>query len=481
MHMVLVPAPRIQERRTVPYFPLGVLSLHQVLSDAGHDSRIYVPVQDSFRQVEPDVTIGRWAADIVAAKPDWVGFSTMCSTYPLVLLLSRAVKHLSPHTRVVLGGPQASVVAGESMAAFPWIDYIVRGEAEQAILDLVQVVAGKRKPDKVLSLTFRTNGRIVSTPLNPLLNDLDSLPVPDYRAYPLFHEALIRGADAVGDRGIPLEAGRGCPHGCSFCSTSAFWRRRRRQKTARLLAEQIGPLVRRYEVKNVSLVQDLFAVDRDWLVAFLRAMEAGDGANWRCGLRPDSVDEQTLADMQRAGCSHIGFGVESGSQRVQKLLQKNLGIAKTCRTIEAAVAHGIGVATSFIVGFPWETAQDLQETLSLHQHFLSIGVEKSHISVLYPLPKTQITTRYASGLTLAPGPSFLSRGLAGFRNAEMDRMIRQYPQIFSSFYYVKPEFVSHEDFLAAAWAGNALSALSKGESLVAQTRTGAENESDSSL
>jgi radical SAM superfamily enzyme YgiQ (UPF0313 family) len=380
---------------------------------------------------------------------------------------------------VVLGGPQASVVAEESMAAFPWIDYVIRGEAENAIINLVQVVAEEMKPREASSLTYRSNGRPLSTPLGPLLHDLDSLPLPDYRAYPLFDEALIRGDDAVRDWVIPLEAGRGCPYGCSFCSTSAFWRRRHRQKTPRLLAEQTRTLVRRYEVKNVSLVQDLFTVDRDWLIAFLRAMEASDGANWGCSLRPDSVDAQTLADMHKAGCRYIFFGVESGSQRVQNLLQKNLDLARACRTIEAAVAYGIGVVTSFIVGFPWETAQDLQETLSLHQHFLSIGVAKSHISVLTPVPKTQITTRCASGLTLAPVPSSLSRGLEDFRNAEMERMIREYPQIFSSFYYVKPEFVSHEEFVAAAWAGNALYGLSKEESLVRQTRTGAENESDS--
>ena len=207
----------------------------------------------------------------------------------------------------------------------------------------------------------------------------------------------------------------------------------------------------------------LFAVDRDWLLAFLRAMEASDSANWGCRLRPDSVDAQTLADMHRAGCRHVLFGVESGSQRVQKRLHKNLDLGRTCRTIEAAVACGMGVITSFIVGFPWETAQDLQETLSLHQHFLSIGVEKSQTYVLCPLPKTRITTRYASGLTLAPVPSFLSTGLEDFRNAEMERMIRHYPQIFSSFYYVRPESVSHEEFVAVAWAGNALSALSKGK------------------
>ena len=123
MRIALVPAPHIQERRTVPYFPLGILSLHQVLSGAGHDCTIYYPLQDAAEPAGPDAAIRRWAADIVATEPDWVGFSTLCNSHPLVLLLARAVKHLSPQTLVVLGGPQASVVAEESMAAFPWIHY----------------------------------------------------------------------------------------------------------------------------------------------------------------------------------------------------------------------------------------------------------------------------------------------------------------------------------------------------------------------
>ncbi len=462
MNIVLVPALHLRQRRPVPYFPLGALSLNQILCDAGFGCTIYYPGQDLPEPAEPDVAIHRWAAEIVAAEPDCVGFSTTCDTYPLILLLAKAVKHLSPQTPVVLGGPQASAVAEESLGAFPWIDYVIRGEAEQAILDLVQVMDGSRKPDAVLSLTFRADGRIVSTPLRPLVNDLDSLPVPNHRAYPRFDEALTRGHDGARDESMPLEAGRGCPYGCSYCSTSVFWRRRRRQKTPYLLAEQIGNLARRYQVKNVALVQDLFAVDHDWLAVFLRAIEAKDAVSWGCALRPDSVDAHTLADMHRAGCRHIFFGVESGSQRVQALLQKNVDLARARKTIEAAVACGMGVVTSFIVGFPWETADDLQETLSLHQHFLSIGVARSQMYVLSPLPKTPLTTQCTSRLTLAPVLSSWSRGLDDFRNAEMERMIRQYPQIFSNFYYLEPEFVSYEEFVAASWASNALRDLSEG-------------------
>jgi radical SAM superfamily enzyme YgiQ (UPF0313 family) len=429
------------------------------LYDAGHDCRIYVPHEEAGGKAEPDILIQQWAAEIVATKPDCVGFSTMCISYPLILLLAKAVKHLLPNTCIVLGGPQATAVAEESLAAFPWIDYVVRGEAESAILEFVHVVANQKKPHETSNLTYRTNGKILSTPLGPLLNDLDSLALPDYRAYPLFEEALIREDHGVKEKFIPLEAGRGCPYGCCFCSTSSFWHRRRRQKSPDLLVEQIKSVAHKYKIKALLLMQDLFATEGDWLVDFLHAMEGSGEISWCCALRPDSVSAQTLAKMRRVGCGYIFFGVESGSQRVQKLIGKNLDISKTRRTIEAAVASGIRVKTSFIVGFPWETADDLQDTLSLHKHFLDIGVEASQVFLLSPLPKTQITTQYASQLRFDPYQFARATGLKYVRNDKIDRMIRQYPQIFSSFYYVNPEFLSRREVLLAADAANALSAL----------------------
>ncbi len=463
MHIVLVSIPEIYHQRMEPYFPLGVLTLHKILSDAGHDCRIYVPHEEAVDKAEPGTFIMRWAAEIVATKPDCVGFSTMCGSYPLILLLAKAVKHLLPNTCIVLGGPQASVVAEESMAAFPWIDYIIRGEAESVILDFVNVIAEKKKPHETSNLTYRTNGKILSTPLGPLLNDLDSLALPDYRVYPHFEQALFLGEDGIKNKFIPLEAGRGCPYRCSFCSTSSFWHRRRRQKSPDLLVEQINCVTHKYNIKTIVLMQDLFAVEGDWLTDFLRAMGMRCSTNWTCSRRPDSIKAETLSDMKRAGCTGIFFGIESGSQRSQKLIGKNLDISKTRRTIEAVVAKGIRVKTSFIVGFPWETADDLQDTLSLHQHFLNIGVGSSQVMMLYPLPKTQITTQYASQLRLDPVESAHMTDLEYVRNDEIDRMIRQYPQIFSSFYLLKTEFLSRKEIVFAVRAANALDAFERAD------------------
>ncbi len=479
MHVVLVPAPHIQERRIAPYFPLGVLSLHRVLADAGYDSKIYYPLQDAANPADPEAAIGRWAADIVATQPDWVGFSTMCNSYPLVLLLARAVKQLSPQTWVVLGGPQASVVAEESMAAFPWIDYVVRGEAENAILDLVQVIGKGSGSGKAGSLTHRVNGNVVSTPLVPLLSDLDSLTLPDYQAYAYFREALLGGKPPFEDGLLPFEPGRGCPYGCCFCSTSDYWRRRMRLKSPGLLAAQLEALAHSQGVGSVFLVQDIFAVNKGWFSDFLQAMEACGKVSWGCYLRPDSIEPEELSAVNRAGCRQIFFGVDSGSQRVQQRMGKNLDVSQVCKTVEAAVATGISVTTSLIVGFPWETRQDLQDTLSLHQHFLDTGVDSARIYPLSPLPKTEITTRYASRLRIDSTQSVAPREMERFWNAEMDGLIRRYPQIFSSFYHIETEFVPHVEFRLAAWAGNALCTLSKGEDPVPQARTGAKHVSDS--
>jgi radical SAM superfamily enzyme YgiQ (UPF0313 family) len=235
-----------------------------------------------------------------------------------------------------------------------------------------------------------------------------------------------------------------------------------------LLVEQIKSVAHKYKINTVVLIQDLFATEGYWLVDFLRAMEGSGEIYWSCALRPDSISAQTLARMQRAGCRYIFFGIESGSQRVQKLIGKNLDIRKTCETIEAAVACGIYVETSFIVGFPWETAEDLQDTLSLHHHFLNIGVQKSQVLMLCPLPKTQITIQNTSRLKLDAMFSPLRWGASSvltkseyLRNSEIDRMIRQFPQIFSSFYYLKTEFLSRKEILFAVSAANALSEVGR--------------------
>src|SRR4029077_16905486 len=150
-----------------------------------------------------------FAGDYFAAR-DFVffGFSTVCSSYPLTLRIAAEVKRVHPKSAVVLGGPQASVVDIATMRAFPWIDLVVRGEAEQTLPALVDALAGNGALAAVPGITFRQQKDIVRNTAAPLVADLDALPFPAFHLFP----------DVRFCRHFPLELGRGCPFSCTFCS-----------------------------------------------------------------------------------------------------------------------------------------------------------------------------------------------------------------------------------------------------------------------
>lgn len=455
MRAVLVPAADRGPDSRADYPPLGLLSLHQVLTRAGHDCRIFTPQADPAGAADGGGLLEEWAAEVLATEPDWVGLSASCDSYPHDLLLARTIKERSPRTCVVLGGPQASAVAEETMAAFTWIDFVIRGEAEGSILPFTRLVEGKLDAQQVPGLTYRAQNKILSTPLGPLLEEMDSLHIPDYGAYPRFEAAFTDPNLRPDPWLLPLEAGRGCPYACVFCSTSAYWHRHRRQKSPRLLAQQAKALIACFPVDAIIFEQDLFAVEGAWLAEFLQAMEEGQPVPWRCQTRTDSISPATLRAMHRAGCKQIFFGVESGSQRSQALMQKNLDVAQAARIVEAAIDCGMQVSTAFIVGFPWETGRDLQDTLSLHKRFLDLGVH-SRLQMLHPLPGTQITLQYAGRLRLDPLRDFRRPGLGAAHHALLEEMILRYPLIFTDYYYLEPEAMPREEFLIALWAANCL-------------------------
>src|SRR5205823_7536377 len=163
-----------------------------------------------------------FAGDYFAGRDfDFFGFSTVCSSYPLTLRIAAEIKRAHRKSMVVLGGPQASVVDVSTMRAFPWIDLVVRGEAEQTLPDLVDALAGHGSLAAVPGITFRQDKEIVRSPDAPLVLDLDALPFPAFHLFP----------DVRFCHHFPLELGRGCPFACTFCSTNDFFRRRFRLKS----------------------------------------------------------------------------------------------------------------------------------------------------------------------------------------------------------------------------------------------------------
>lgn len=411
--------------------PLGILSLAAVLEGHGITptildlNRLHFDCswRDRFYYRKVDFC-SLAVAELLERDFDLLGLSTMCSTYPLSLRIAREVKKARPELVIVLGGPQASVVDLETLAAFPFVDFIVRGEADESFPVLLHALSCHGKLDNVPGLSFRRNGTPLQTPSAPLILDLDMLPLP------AFH--LFSGTGRC--RYIPLELGRGCPFACTFCSTNDFFRRRFRLKSPEKMIEQMTAVSEVYGASKFELVHDMFTVDRRKVVAFCEALlQCGKGFFWTCSARTDCVDEGLLQLMADAGCTGIFFGVESGSSRMQKIFDKGLDIAEAARVVERTAAIGIPITVAMIDGFPEEEEEDLRDTVSFLLDATRYDHVKPQINLLAPLAKTPITERFTQQLVFDDLFSDMSHH--GWHQHAADRvLIAHYPEIFPNFY-----------------------------------------------
>src|SRR5579859_2094153 len=428
--------------------PVGILTLAAVLEakslkpEVVDLNRVYYSwLQDSKRG---SADFCSFAGEYLAARDfDFYGFSTVCSSYPLTLRIAAAVKRARPDSVVALGGPQASVVDVATMRAIPAIDLIVRGEAEHTLPELVDALAQPNSLASVPGLTFRRDGEIVRNPDAPLVMDLDALPFPAFHLFP----------DVGHCRHFPLELGRGCPFSCTFCSTNDFFRRRFRLKSPAQMISDMRRVKQTYGISSFELVHDMFTVDRKRVMEFCEALIASkEDFTWGCSARTDCVDEELIALMARAGCRGIFFGIETGSARMQKIIDKGLELNDSRERVRSCDKFKINTAVSLMAGFPEETMNDLRETAAFFVDSLRYDHADPQLSILAPLADTPIQKQHKDSLVLDDDVADMS--YRGWRQQPQDHaMIAQHPEIFSSFYsvplpYLEREFIKElRDFL----------------------------------
>jgi radical SAM superfamily enzyme YgiQ (UPF0313 family) len=416
--------------------PVGILSLAAVLEAKGLQpevvdlNRVYYSWLQGSNRAGTDFC--SFAGDYFAGRDfDFFGFSTVCSSYPLTLRIAAEVKSAHPQSTVVLGGPQASVVDVSTMRAYPSIDLVVRGEAEQTLPDLVDALAGNRPLAAIPGITFRRNEdkEIVRNPAAPLVADLDALPFPAFHLFP----------DVRFCRHFPLELGRGCPFSCTFCSTNDFFRRNFRLKSPAQMIADMRRVRQTYGVNSFELVHDMFTVDRKRVVAFCEVLLENNRKNpedefiWGCSARTDCVDEELISLMSKAGCRGIFFGIETGSTRMQKIIDKGLELNDSAERVRSCDKFKINTAVSLMAGFPDETMNDLRDTAAFFVDSLRYDHADPQLSILAPLAGTPISTQHKDALVLNDDVADMS--YRGWRQEIEDHaMIAAHPEIFSSFY-----------------------------------------------
>jgi len=246
--------------------------------------------------------------------------------------------------KIIVGGPHTTVLP-DTIPDF--VDFVVQGEGEQAILD---IISGK------------ITERIVKY---PRIDNLDELPMP---AWDYFVDLPYDwGGTFFTEKPIfVINSSRGCPFNCLFCSVGSIWGKKYTYFSAERVVSDIENLIKTYGAKGIYFREDNFTLNKSRLNKFCNLLiEKNIKIQWACESRVSSIDKENIELMKKSGCCGFYFGVESGSQRVLDFIRKDITIAQTKEAFKLCHEFGINAAASIVVGVPTETEEELNQTLSL--------------------------------------------------------------------------------------------------------------------
>ena len=425
MKILLIPNPVLENGRPTPYVPLGILSLATVLHRDGFDVEIL-----DINSISADPTYREVPEAIIERNADVVGFSAWCNYYFDLVKFAGIVKEQQPQVKILFGGVQASNVDRETIEVFPQVNVVVRGECDHTISSIIWSLEDPEALRKVPGLTFRYAGKILRTPDSHPVRDLNSLPLPDYSLFP-----TTRSLEH-----IFVDAGRGCPFKCSYCVSNKMAEGMFRQRSVENVIQIVKTLMTEFRAKKLRFEHDLLTLNRKWILELCDALiEEKLDIQWSCFSRIDTVDDKVLSRMAEAGCDRIFFGIETGSPRMQKILNKKLKLNRAPEIVRKACKLGILTASGFIVGFPQERMEDLAQTtrLMLELYFAGDRDEvELYLRLLVPFPGSPLYEQYGHSLAIDQHLSDFSV----YPSTRVDmEFIKKYPQVFSTLYHYIPE------------------------------------------
>jgi len=368
--------------------PYGILQLAAFLEKENKDVEIEV-VDCQAKLLDwkgLEKRIESFDPDIAASS----GFAT-CNAYVTIRALETA-KKVKPEVLTVTGGQHFTVTAQESLQTFPEIDVIVRGEGELTLVELVKATDEKSSFSQIEGISFRHEGKIYHNPSRPLIKDLDDLPFPGYHFVEdvahRYHFTMMGGSKA---RYGMIEASRGCPHRCTFCSQWRHWQGTWRHKSIKRIVDEMEFCCENYGSRLLWLTDDNFGFGKRMNDLCDEIIKRSFSDDVTCFLQARCDDvrkhQELLPKMRRAGISWLLLGVESGSKSTLDAFHKKTDPDDAKTSIRLLKKNGIFNQTTAIIG---ERKDSAESVASLKEFIDDIDPDLALFMILTPFPGTEV-------------------------------------------------------------------------------------------
>lgn len=358
-----------------PSPPLGLAFLAAALENAGHKVQMLDLVVYPY-------TKKHLARTLKTFDPQFVGTTAVTMNFNHAARVIRDVKALAPDILTVMGGPHVTFCARETLEACPEIDFIVLGEGEEILVELVKAYQNNSPWSDIKGLAYQDRGRPVLTAPKDPIQDIDGLPEPARHLIPLGRYRAL---------GLPISmtTSRGCPFRCIFCvgrkMVGAKVRYRNPQKVVDELA-YLGTL----GFHQINIADDLFTASKKHCLAVCdEIIRRQLNIQWTSFARVDTVSRPVLERMKQAGCNAVSFGVETGSPEILTTIKKGITLDQVIHAVTICNDVGITPQASFILGLPGETIHTLQQTVAFAEQLKSMGVLHGY-HLLAPFPGTDV-------------------------------------------------------------------------------------------
>jgi radical SAM superfamily enzyme YgiQ (UPF0313 family) len=349
-----------------------------------------------------DMPVEQARSEIAAYRPDVVGITAMSLESQAAHEMLAVVREERPNCVTMMGGPYPTATPDRALAD-PALDYVVLSEGEETARELICALAGEddglgidegdRAYTAVAGLAYRDEGgRVAHTRPRPPIADMDVLPWPAYDLVDMeryFSQLRTHlSPQQAHARYAPVFTSRGCPFGCIYCQ-HMFGRQIRYRSPERVLA-QIRHVVDAYGVREIHFEDDSFNVDLDRAKQILKLIAEADldiKIAFPNGVRADFVDREFMALGKAAGLYSIAFGIEATSPRVRRMIHKGLKLERVTEAIDLAYEHDVWSIGFFMLGFPGETREEMEETVDFA---VRSRLTTASLHSVIPLPATPL-------------------------------------------------------------------------------------------
>ena len=381
---VLLLRPAAEKKSMARVLPLGLLAIGSVLKRAGHQ----VKILDLRISNSPDEEL---SSVMKSFNPQVVGIGVMTIECKYGFIDAAKVKKLNPDVTIIFGGPHCSHEP-RFILNDPNVDLMVSGEGDLTIAELIDALEQGRDIENIAGIAYKKNGSYIRTAGRPVIRDLDKFDqeydLINLERYFNFQSSMDFFPVFRNKRFLPLVTSRGCPFKCTYCHD--IFDKSIQYRSPKAVVDEIEYLINKYGVREFHIVDDVFNVNMKRAKIVLDAIiqkNLNIHISFPNGLRADFFDDELIDKMQRAGVYRMALGIESGSQRIQDMIQKDLDINIIYGVVEKLTRARMSVHGFFMLGFPSETRKEMEATIDFA---CDLGLTTANFSLVIPNPGTDL-------------------------------------------------------------------------------------------